>query len=1252
MPHTKFCAPLIVAVLLALPRVAAARQLKSPLTIRGTVTRPDGTSLPGAIVVVEAPNAIPLVTVRANAAGVFYIEYSGSNTAPWISATLIGYRKERRPLAGVGSGTGGAVVNFTLRESTVTLRAARIVAQRPKAARESSSRNSTPGTNQTTLDRSTGLSGDVSGDLTAALGMVPGITLVTNPDGTVSASVGGLGTDQNSATLNGSDFTGGSLPRDGLLQTVRISTYDPKVGRFGGLQIGSTLPSGSVLSLRTLRITVDDPSLQSTTYVGEALGNPVQDLIASGTASGPLITDRMYVSGAFQLGRRHSELVTLDAAPRSALDALGVNRDSVDRLLLIAREIGFPLASGAPQHRQTLSGSAIGRLDFTPNAQVLGNSEGDVLYLLASTSWKDVGELGAAPTALATRLYQSRHRDAQLLLSYSPYFRSVLNETRASLSVSDDRTLPYVDLPASFVQLNSGPTPPASGSAQLELGGTGGTRSTLRNRIAQLSNETSWMTLDHSHRFNLYLDAEIQHFDLLQTSNRLGTYSYASLQDFADNRPAAFVRMPATIARNGSVAQGVLAFSDLFYVSKASRNDFVVDGNGLTIQYGARVDAQQFGARPDFNPSVDAAFGARTDRVPNSVAVQPMIGFTWKAGVYTIASGPARFTETRSRLDGGIRRYRSPLSPLSVDAVSRQTGLPGAVQRLECVGAAVPPPDWRAIAQSESALPDHCADGAGPSLVQGTQPVRFYAPDFTSPQSWRGELTWRWFFSGQLSGHIGGSVSSNVTQTSPFDVNFRALRRLTLADEGARAVFASSLSIDSRTGRVASTESRISPAFAQVTELRSDLSSRVQQLTGGLTYRYGTSAFVSGFDPTPRRFNATIRAWYSYSVNRTQSRGFAGTTGADPRVTFWSDGALPRHTVQAILQAHLDRWFDISLSARVNSGVPFTPIVGTDINGDGYTNDRAFVFDPSQTTDTDLRTSMNAVLTGAPSAIQSCLRAQLGRIAGAASCRGPWTAALGTLAISIDPFRLGLGNRGSVTLYINNALGGIDQLLHGENHLRGWGDPGFADPVLLNVQGFDPAANRFRYSVNPRFGTTSAFAASFRQPARLTLDVRLDASRNIESQAIEGFVRRGIGDGPLTTTRLKESLISAAGLASGGEIDRILQRSDSLNLTVAQQERLRELKAMLKSERDTLYGSLAEYLVVRQGEYQAPQVRERWHSDIARSIRRTFEVGREVRELLSPEQMSWLRNRRLTLSLEYSPDWLERTTRGYLLLPR
>jgi len=47
----------------------------------------------------------------------------------------------------------------------------------------------------------------------------------------------------------------------------------------------------------------------------------------------------------------------------------------------------------------------------------------------------------------------------------------------------------------------------------------------------------------------------------------------------------------------------------------------------------------------------------------------------------------------------------------------------------------------------------------------------------------------------------------------------------------------------------------------------------------------------------------------------------------------------------------VQRGIELSVIARLLSRMPFTPIVGSDINGDGQRNDQAFVFNPATTSE-------------------------------------------------------------------------------------------------------------------------------------------------------------------------------------------------------------------------------------------------------------------------------------------------------------
>ncbi len=146
-----------------------------------------------------------------------------------------------------------------------------------------------------------------------------------------------------------------------------------------------------------------------------------------------------------------------------------------------------------------------------------------------------------------------------------------------------------------------------------------------------------------------------------------------------------------------------------------------------------------------------------------------------------------------------------------------------------------------------------------------------------------------------------------------------------------------------------------------------------------------------------------------------------------------------------------------TLFARAQSGLPFTPLVQGDVNGDGRGSDRAFVPDPSRSLgtgadDVALATQLRALLANGSDAARECLTAYAGTVAARNGCRGPWTQSLNVQWRPRLPAKV--RNRVTASVYFANVLGGVDQLLHGSD-LRGWGSGGAPDPVLLVPRGFD-----------------------------------------------------------------------------------------------------------------------------------------------------------------------------------------------------
>src|SRR5205823_11802354 len=159
-------------------------------------------------------------------------------------------------------------------------------------------------------------------------------------------------------------------------------------------------------------------------------------------------------------------------------------------------------------------------------------------------------------------------------------------------------------------------------------------------------------------------------------------------------------------------------------------------------------------------------------------------------------------------------------------------------------------------------------------------------------------------------------------------------------------------------------------------------------------------------------------------------------------------------------------------------------------------------------TDSAVRAGMTQLLASAPRRIRSCLTRQSGHIAERNSCEGPWTA-MTNAVMTLNPQKLGLQNRLTLTLRMANVPAGLDQLLHGSSHLQGWGQSSFADPSLLTVAGFDPVQGAYRYQVNQRFGDTRLTRTAARAPFLITLDARIQLGHLFVTQAIDQAMAPG-----------------------------------------------------------------------------------------------------------------------------------------------
>src|SRR6185437_14331929 len=130
------------------------------------------------------------------------------------------------------------------------------------------------------------------------------------------------------------------------------------------------------------------------------------------------------------------------------------------------------------------------------------------------------------------------------------------------------------------------------------------------------------------------------------------------------------------------------------------------------LQYGLRLDANQFNTEPVTNPDVARVFGSSNDHVPSHAYVSPRLGFSWAYGTGAqVAAFAGAARGPRAVVRGGVGVFQSVPQATLIGGALDNTGLPGSIQQVFCVGPATPVPDWSAYIASINSIPTTCADG-------------------------------------------------------------------------------------------------------------------------------------------------------------------------------------------------------------------------------------------------------------------------------------------------------------------------------------------------------------------------------------------------------------------------------------------------------------------------------------------------------------------------------------------------------------
>lgn len=1161
----RLCVQVLLGLCLAVPTAAQS----TTEIIRGKVTGPDSLPLEGAEVRVTGLLTRDTQAARSDAAGTFTLLFPNAEGEYLLSIRRVGFVSRSIRLSRTGL---SPILAADIRLDRATQLLERVVV----TSGDEEERRAIGEVGAGALADSLFLA-DPS-RLMDLLLSIPGIESFDDS----TFSVLGAAATQNISTLDGVTVRGGDLPPDALASvSVVTSSADPARGGFAGGNITQRLRGGTDIFAATLRFSGSNRGMA---WHDPAWNRPISRPINhSGTANGPIIRQKLRYALSWSIDDNASEWFSLLEPRAELLSQRGVSLDSVALVTGALSDLGIPMSLGnGPSGSTSRNIRTSSVFDFSPSATT------SIRLSHTGRFTTSVGGDGNSELGFPTSVNELSVTSHSFGLRASGYFKGLLHEMTAGFNLYSDEANPFTRLPGGSVRVGTAFSDGRTGFSNLSFGGGNGDYFE-DTWSGELIDEISWIPGKGEHRVKvggrLRFNGNEQFY--FPGNPLLGEYTYLTTADLLANRPASYERVLASVPRNTRDRTTSLWVGDEWRVSPA-----------LELQGGLRMDFATPGTTPRYNHAVEQSFGVRTDRVPSDIGWSPRLGFSWTSrtrrgggtsgGASTLGGLSAAAISQMSpdlvrslvsmqrsstlpgiRVTGTVGAYRGFVSSNDIAQLVEATGLPGTRVTLSCVGDAVPIPNWAIMTEGPTA----CADGSTGTTFSLARPVvRVFDPAFEAPTSWRGELRVEGIrVPGDWIMGLSTQGSWNTNQESSIDLNLNTTPRFHLTGEGDRPVFAPKDAIVPSSGSISSGASRLSPDFAAVTSTVSDLRSWQTQFSATLA------------PPQPlfnRRVSFSLRYALNVGRNLVRSSSRTGTAG-DPFGTEWVTNSGATHSFRLTSSGRF--WgLNFGFTTNLYSGIPVTPMVSGDINGDGRSNnDRAFVPDPATTTDAELGQQLEDLLSQARPFARDCLRRQFGTIVGANSCRTPWQVRFDVSASFTPPQSWSYSDRLQVTFNISNSNGVLVRALGLENTPLGQSNLSTnVNPTLLYVTGFDPASNRFIYRVNQLFGEPSNFGSLRRRfgPAQLRLGVVYTFGGPVPNPIARGLgLREPVDEAPLTMQQRR----AAVGRLKRDPVAAVAALKDTLDLGAEQLATLGTLSQEYALRADTALAPLMDYVLSR-----------------------------------------------------------------------
>ncbi len=1094
MPSRLLVRPLtaIAAVLLTASALlsATAQQATTTGSVRGVVRGSDSAPISGAKVVAINEASGTRRGTTTDDGGRYNIPFLDPGMYT-VRAQRIGYRPAER--TGMRSSLGQvATQDFTLETAATQLNAVTVSA------------NATPLIEPTKTGTSTRILEEQLRGLPTSDRNFKNLVVLTPGASDVGATGAGGGQSlgggrtassnilmdgvNNNESFFGGDARGGDrLPFSFSIEAVKeiqviTAGYDVERGQFTGGTVNAVTKSGtnefhgSVFDYERgdkrfgLKLTGND-------FLGRTPRNYLREQYGL-AIGGPIIRDKLHFF--FTLDRQignEPKPVLVTGTDATSIRNSGINADTLAKLLSIAKNAyGYDLAQEVGSFKQNIDESAVfGRIDWQISDKHTLTVRDNYLNFVQSND-----RLVITPSLNETTSnagpYKEKTNSAVVALT-SLFTTNVNNELRVQLS--NDRK-PRPSNPSVLggiipqVRINGVVANPGDGKGNVTTAVLFGSDPVLHaNNLEQdtyeLIDNVRYTRDNHTYKIGTNLSKIHVFNDFF--FNGLGSFTFNNLTDFANKTPASYTRaLPFTPTSGNPVA-----LFDVYEAALYAQDEWQVNPK-LFVTYGLRYDISRYPDKPRANPILaSGSLGLRNDQaITDKNNIAPRFGFTYdpEANGHQVIRGGS-----------GIFYGRAPYV-----LYGNTLGNTGQTQLdLTCNGALAPVPNLPSYAQSINNIPTTCVGGGAAAASRGS-PVLF-ATDFQQTQAWKTNLAydrllapnWRITFEG---------IYSRITKDYIVqDVNLDATPKFAI--EGGIPVFQPASTIATTGTAAGRTNINFSRKDANLANVFLQSSLGEAKSAQGFVQLQGATSWGG------------VLASYTYDRTRDFSSSSCCIAGGDLFNSLRTAGnpndfqaqyarATYSRTHSIVFSPTLTLPYGVLLSGiyRGYTGLPWTPIYGSDVNGDGVANDRLYVptdaevagytffHNPAAGLDSALqKTQFQTALQG-----NSCLSSHRGQIVARSACENPFQNILDArVAKKFETYR---GQALEVSVDFFNLLNGLKSSWGQRNEVQA------ANTGALTTRGFNATTNRYVYQYNTNFGKLEPSPFGLSQQFQVQLGAR------------------------------------------------------------------------------------------------------------------------------------------------------------------